>query len=906
MGFSIIVVFAWFSRDLPNADGIINRNVAQSTQIFDRTGKHLLFEFHGDERRTVVELADIPKNTISATLAAEDHDFYKHPGFDLRGIIRSIIVDVFTGSKAQGGSTITQQFVKNALLTNEKSYTRKIKELVLAYQLERKFTKDQILKLYFNEIPYGSNAYGIEAASGLYFGKSAHELDLAESALIAAIPQAPTFYSPWGSHQDRLVARQQWVLGEMANLGSITQQEADAAKTVDVLKRVKPHREENIQAPHFVFYVRDLLAQKYGEREVDQGGLKITTTLDYDLQRIAEEEVLAGATKNKKAYRAGNAAAVAIDPKTGQLLAMVGSRDYFDTANDGNVNVATSLRNPGSSFKPIIYVTAFERGYTPETILYDSKTNFGPDGSGKDYIPSDYDGKERGPVQMRQALAGSLNIPAVQTLYLDGIDNVLSTAERFGYTTLTQRDQYGLALALGGGGVNLLEHTSAFSVLAAEGVRHPVTPIMKIQDQNGRTLEEYRDRSERAMDTEPIRKLVSIMTDNNARSFIFGSHTPLVLKGRVVAAKTGTTNDWRDGWTVGFTPSLTVGIWAGNNDNSTMAKGADGVFVAAPIWNKIMERALAGKPAEKFKGPKPNNTKKAILQGKLETDASINVDAVTGKEIPADCLASWPAALVTQQVVKEVHSILHYVVRTNPLGDLPADPTKDPMYKRWEAPVQAWAKKQKLLTSRPAMESCSLRAPANSPTISFASPTDGASVGGAAFTASATVGGPNPIASVQYFLDDRDVGTVAVAPYDMAIPLTGVDTGSHTLKVTVADNVQNSATVSITISVTGGETTQTLSFASPAGPSTVSAATFPITISAAASHASGLASVSFLVRDGAGNESIIATLTSPADGTIHAQWSAVPTPGAYQLLLRAVAGNGAAFSSDLLPLTITP
>jgi membrane carboxypeptidase/penicillin-binding protein PbpC len=357
---------------------------------------------------------------------------------------------------------------------------------------------------------------------------------------------------------------------------------------------------------------------------------------------------------------------------------------------------------------------------------------------------------------------------------------------------------------------------------------------------------------------------------------------------------------------MGFTPSLAVGVWAGNNDNSVMARGADGVFVAAPIWNKIMERGLNGKPVEKFKTPKPNNTKKAILQGKLEAETTINVDAVTGKEIPGECLASWPPALVSQQTIKEVHSILHYVDRADPLGDPPADPTKDPMYKRWEEPVQAWAKKQKLLTTRPAMESCALRDPSLLPVVSIASPADGASVSGNSVTATAAASGPNPIESVQYLLDDRDIGTSTEAPYAVAIPLNGVSTGSHTLKAVATDSVKNIATTSITISVTGGEATQTLAFVNPSGPTVISASSFPYFMTASVSHPSGIASLTAIAYDSGGGQTTIDSIANPPSGLVRVQWSNAPAPGNYRLLLRALAGNGTGFSSDLVSVTVTP
>jgi 1A family penicillin-binding protein len=590
---SLIGFLAWISRDLPNPDRLLAREIPLSTKIYDRTGKTVLYEIHGAQKRSLVELSDISPYAIEATLSIEDKDFYKHPGFSFKSMIRALLVDLIKGRKVQGGSTITQQFVKNAILTQEKSFIRKIKEIILAYQIERKFSKDQILKMYLNEIPYGSLAYGIESAAQTYFHKRAKDLDIAEAALLTALPKAPSYYSPYGSHTDELIQRTHYIIDQMVKQKYITAQEGEEAKKVDILARVVK-KKESIIAPHFVFYVKELLSSKFGEKTVEQGGLKVITTLDLDLQKKAEEIVKKWTEINAKKYGGTNAALVALDAPTGQILAMVGSKDYFDKSIDGNVNVALRIRNPGSSFKPIVYAAAFQKGYTPNTIIFDLPTRF-PTTSGI-YEPKNYDNTTRGPLTFKKALAGSINIAAVKVLYLTGLNRVLDLAQMMGYTTLTKRQDYGLALALGGGGVKLLEHTAAFAIFAQEGEKNPVTPFLKIENSKGEVLLEYKKRSQRVLDPEIARKINDILSDNQARSFVFGSHSYLYLGSRPVAAKTGTTNDFRDGWVVGYTPSLVTGVWVGNSNNEPMYRGAAGVNVAGPIWHEFMSESLANKP----------------------------------------------------------------------------------------------------------------------------------------------------------------------------------------------------------------------------------------------------------------------------------------------------------------------
>ena len=682
-------LFAWASKDLPNPSQLSTRAVAQSTKIYDRTGEHLLYEIHGNQKRTLIPINEIPKYAIDATITLEDQKFYEHNGFSIIGIVRGVIVQTLKGKRLQGGSTLTQQLVKNAIIGNERSIARKIKELILAYRLEQKYSKDEILQMYFNEIPYGSTAYGIEAASQTYFGKSAKDLTLAEAAMIAALPQAPTYYY---NHQDALIARQQYTLDQMVKLGHITEDEAKSAKEESII--FKPLR-QGITAPHFVFFVKELLSQKYGETMVDTGGLKIISTLDYDLQNQAEEIIKAQVEKNAKNFQANNAAAVVIDVKTGQILAMVGSSDFFNEDIDGQVNVATSPRQPGSSFKPIVYTAGFIKGYVPETTLYDVETHFKTE-VGDDYFPHDYDLKERGSVSLRTALAGSLNIPAVKMIYLTGIDNVLNLADNLGYSTLKNRSRFGLSLVLGGGEVSLLEHTDAYATLAREGIKLPYSAVLKLEQPDGQIMKEYQEATpQKVIEPNIVRMVSSILADNNARSYVFGTSNYLTLMDRPVAAKTGTTNDYHDAWTLGYTPQIAVGVWVGNSNNDAMKRGADGSQVAAPIWQNIIAEAVKNLPPENFITPEYQAPNKPMVGGDAY-GIKVKINKISNL-IASD---TTPTELIEEKTFKQVHNILHYVNKDDPTGSAPENPDDDPYYQPWEEAVQIWAEKNNI-TSDP-------------------------------------------------------------------------------------------------------------------------------------------------------------------------------------------------------------
>jgi len=596
---AFIILGIWFfTRDLPSPKQLENRQIPQTTKIYDRNNK-LLFNVYSDQNRTVVPLSEIPENLKKATIAIEDKDFYKHRGFDTFGIARAFRKTVIEGD-IQGGSTITQQLVKSVFLSPERTINRKIKELYLAFRVEMAFSKDQILEMYLNQVPFGGTAWGVSAAAEQYFGKSVADLTLSESALLAGLPAAPTYYSPFGQDLQRSKDRQKLVLGRMVAEGYISQDEAESAANEEI---VFQRSSVDIKAPHFVMYVREYLAEKYGETVAAQGGLKVVTTLDLDVQESSQKVVSENIEKLKD-LRVSNGAALVTKPKTGEILAMVGSKDFFDTSIDGNVNVTVARRQPGSSIKPINYGAALEkRLITPATVIMDVPTIFS--GGPIPYKPVNYDGRFHGPVQVRFALGNSYNIPAVKVLGILGVTEMIKKAREMGITTFEDESRYGLSLTLGGGEVKMTEMATAFGSFANEGNRVDLVPILIITDSKGKVLEEFKPKTSRKVISTEVSFLVSsILSDNGARSAAFGGSSFLNIKGKTVAVKTGTTDDKRDNWTIGYTPSFLVTTWVGNNDNTPMHPSlASGITGAAPIWNGIMTELLKDKVNETFKVP---------------------------------------------------------------------------------------------------------------------------------------------------------------------------------------------------------------------------------------------------------------------------------------------------------------
>ncbi len=673
-----VIYVALLIRTLPTPEQFQFHQTSQSTKIYDRTGKVLLYEIHGEQKRTVIPFSEIPTYLKEATIAIEDANFYTRPAIDWEGILRSLWADIRAGAPVQGGSTITQQLAKNIFLSSQKTISRKVKEMILAVELEAKYSKDQILDFYLNQIPYGSNAYGVEAASQTYFGKPAKDLDLAESAIIASLPQAPTYYSPWGDHVSDLLTRQRYVLDRMAQQGYITQAEADQAKSEKL--NFTPPSLGTIKAPHFVMAVKDYLVNKYGEDMVMNGGLRVITTLNWDMQQAAESAVETGVERNTKLYDSKNAALVAEDPTTGQILALVGSANYFDQSIDGNFDMPLQgLRQPGSSLKPFVYLQALEDGYPPNTVVWDVPTEFVPgnpictaipdfNNTDADYKkscfhPQDFENFQ-GPVTFEQALPESINVAAVKVLYLVGLQNALSKLQSFGITTLNDPSRYGLSLVLGGGEVKLIDLLKAYSILSQEGVEHNQTMVLEVDDANGNALEKYQDQSARVDAPTYIRWINYILSNPAFRQPLFqASFNKTVFPGYDVALKTGTTNDYRDAWAFGYTPALAVGVWAGNSDNTPMQHSGTSILAAVPIWSDFLNKVLPNYPQESFTPPDPlpPNTK-PMLNGQYINNGSI-------------------------------HSILYYVDKNDPVGPVPANPMNDPQFTDWEAGVLDWVSK---------------------------------------------------------------------------------------------------------------------------------------------------------------------------------------------------------------------
>lgn len=815
-------IWVYTSLAVPDFTTLRERKIIESTKIYDRSGEVLLYDIHGEVKRTVIAFENIPRHIKNATVAIEDVDFYTHHGISLRGLGRAFLSNLLSGKVRQGGSTITQQLVKNTFLTPERTLERKIKELVLALKTEVVYTKDEILHLYLNEIPYGANSYGVEAASQSYFGKSAGDLSLTESAYLAALPKAPTYYSPYGNNRDKLEIRKDVVLERMRSLGFITEEEFEKAKNEKV--RFIHRGVEGIRAAHFVLLVRELLVEKYGEDVVERGGLKVRTTLNWEWQEKAEELVRRFAEENEKKFDANNAGLVALDPKTGQILVMVGSRDFFAKPKpegclpgincqfDPQVNMALRSRQPGSAFKPFVYATAFTNGYTPETVLFDLPTEFNPactpegkPGPGISeevcYHPQNYDEKFRGPVSLREALAQSINVPSVKVLYLAGLSDSLRLAQKMGIKTLNQPERYGLTLVLGGGEVKLLELAGAYEVFANDGIFQEPVPILKIEDSSGKVWEEYREKPIPALEPNVARIISDILSDNKARAPAFGESSYLYFPERQVAVKTGTTNDYRDAWVMGYTPNIVAGVWVGNSDNTPMEKKVAG-FIAAPLWNAFLKEVFNELAREEFPKSYPQPARKPVLKGEWRGGRVYTIDKISQK------LATpfTPEELIEEKVVQEIHSILYWLEKDNPDGPPLQNPYQNPQFKNWETPIRSWALEKNLRDEDEAViptESDPLHLPEFEPNINFI-----LNPGGETFKPETTlfisfaVGESRfPIKQIDLFLDSRYIGSSRDYPYELSLKLDGAPGEIRELKARIYDEVGNKAILSKTIQI---------------------------------------------------------------------------------------------------------
>ena len=633
-------LFIYLIKDLPRPEKFTEGSIAQSTKIYDRTGEVLLYEISGEEKRTIVPLSEIPESLKWAVVSVEDKNFFEHKGLDFKAIARAILYDLRLKKPVQGASTITQQLIRSYFLTRKKTLKRKTREIILTLEIERRYSKDQILEWYFNLIPFGGNIYGVEEASQTFFGKHISDISLPEAAILAALIRSPSYFSPYGEHLEELSERKNYTLDRMAKLNYISQEEALKSKEKEIIFQ---QNITTIKAPHFVFFVKDYLEGKYGRDFLNRKGLKVYTTLDFELQGIAETTLEQGIEKIEK-YNAHNGALVSINPKTGEILAMVGSKNWYGESEecdkitnkckfDPEVNVVLSQRQPGSAFKPFVYAKVFLKNYTPNTLVWDVKTEFNlncsPDGdqdfgeyNSKCYHPKNYDDRFLGPINLKSALAQSRNLPSVKVLYLAGIDEVLEFVQDFGITTLKEKGRYGLSLILGGGEVKLLEMVEGYSIFAQDGVKTPLKSIIKIEDSKGNIIEKTNTSKTRIIPCQIAREINDILSDNEARAPMFGINSYLNLKNYKAAAKTGTTQDYKDAWIIGYTPSLVTGVWVGNNNNSPMSK-KPAVSLAGPIWQSFMEKVLKNFPKEEFIAPEKRLTGTPILDGVLKENHSI-------------------------------------------------------------------------------------------------------------------------------------------------------------------------------------------------------------------------------------------------------------------------------------------
>lgn len=682
-------ILIWISSlQIPDLSAFDERRVLQSTKIYDRTGEVLLYDLHQDVKRTIIPLEEMSRHIKNATVAIEDDQFYSHFGIDLRAIVRAAVSNFQDGDLlgGQGGSTITQQVIKNSVLERDKKLSRKVKEAILSIKLERVLTKEDILEVYLNESPYGGTIYGVEEASQSFFAKKASDLSLAEAAYLAALPQAPTYLSPFGSNRDSLDSRQRLVLERMRINGFITVEEHEEAKLAKVIFSTSAIT--GIKAPHFVMTIIEELTEQFGEEAMAEQGLRVITTLDYELQEAAEAIVAEKSAANTIKFNASNAGLMAVDPKTGDVLVMVGSRNYFDEEIDGQYNVTLASRQPGSAIKPFVYANAWRKGYLPDTVLFDVPTQFSPVCEAWDqssdspcYSPRNYNNKFVGPINMRNALAQSLNIPAVKTLYLTGLKDTLKFVNDMGLNTLNDPDRYGLTLVLGGGEVRLKDMTHAYGIFANNGIRAVPRSILRIEDTNGNILEEREVSEQRVLEANVAHMVSDVLSDNVARAPLWGSWSLVNFGDRDVAIKSGSTNNLRDAWIMGYTPNIAVGAWVGNNDNAEMGGGLSGL-ITTPTWRAFMDIALEKLPVETFIQPQINTAGlKPVLRGQY-INTELLMEALQNNELgtPIDI----------SQIYGNIHSILHFVNRSDPTGPQPFNPASDGAYTNWEYGVQKW------------------------------------------------------------------------------------------------------------------------------------------------------------------------------------------------------------------------
>lgn len=831
--FFVFIILAVVSRDLPNPNQLLERSYELSTKIYDRND-NLIYEVYGEKNRTLVKMEDISKHVKNATLAVEDANFYKHQGYSLKGMLRAAR-NTITGRGLQGGSTLTQQVIKNTLLSQERTVSRKLKELILSLQLENRYSKDQILQMYLNESPYGGQNYGVYTATQAYFNKEPSELTLAESAYLAGLPQRPSVYSQFGTNPELGLERKNAVLGLMYEKGwigpdgknyYISKGDYEAAMAEELVFETSsiPFR-----APHFIFYVKQALIDLFGENFVEQGGLQVKTSLDLDFQDVAQtivEEEIADA-ESLNVYNGGM---VAIDPKTGHIIAMVGSKGYFlDSYPEGcisgttgedsclfepELNVTLANRQPGSAIKPLTYAAMLKEGYTAAYTLLDVPTKFPGERVDKPYVPENYDGIFRGPMSLRRSLGNSLNIPAVKALGIVGLDNMIDLAEEMGISTFGDRSRYGLALTLGGGETKLLELTGAFTAFANKGIFHKPSPILEVKDSRGNMLYNWRDENGKKVLGEDVAFLISdILSDDGARSAVFGLGSLLKIPNFEVAVKTGTTDDKRDNYAIGFTPQIAIGVWVGNNNNDRMNPYvASGITGATPIWNRAMTTYLNDylkDTPEEFDPPSnvekftvDNLTGMKIFDGdKVRTEWFVKGTEPTS-------ISDWYQTVV---VCKEDGKIANDACRD-------ADREEERTYigikaelPEWQMYVDKWVSEQYSDDSTyfpPKMKTCldfdddgDVKS-SNKICTEIVDFKDGDKVP-LDFRLSVEVSSSKDVERVNIYMDDAKVTEDASEPFGYNFELTAKDIGSHRFTVSAKDEKGNKAEDEITLEVTG-------------------------------------------------------------------------------------------------------
>lgn len=785
-----LIFFIVIARDLPRPDRVVRRE-GFSTKIYDRSGA-LIYDVFDDQRRTPVQIYQIPQDLKNATVAIEDKEFFKHGGFDPKAYLR-IPYYVITRGKLTGGSTLTQQLIKNVLLSSERTVLRKFKEFILALEIESKYSKEQILQMYLNEAPYGGTAWGVEEAAQTYFGKSVSQVNLIESAFLAGLPQRPSVYSPFSGTPDAYRQRTKDVLRRMLEDGLISVELANKA-TEDLEKLAFNPRSGLMKAPHFVMYVKKLLEDKYGEKIVETGGLRVTTSLDLKLQDKAQEIVSTEIAKVEK-LNITNGAAMVMNPKTGEILAMVGSKGFDEPNYDGQVNVVMSDRQPGSAIKPVTYLTALKRGFTASTMLMDTNTDF-PGGEGKKpYTPVNYDSKEHGPLQLRYSLGNSINITSVKLLAMVGIKDMLQTAFNMGFTTLEPTAQnmtnLGLSVTLGGGEVRLFDLVSAYSSFANKGDKVEPTAILKVTDKDGNVMEEFQPiKGAPVMSAAEAFIISNILSDNQAREMTFGSNSLLYFKDRQVAAKTGTTNDRKDNWAVGWTPQVITGVWVGNNDATPMKQVASGVSGASPIWRKIMNEYLKDITVENISVP-PGVIELDVdkISGYLAHDGfpARKEYFIEGTEPTSDDPIHQKIKLCNAQnklatsvdIARNDYYEKEYIVlkESDPYAETGAE-------NRWQKGIDNWITKQSNDMYRPPTEYCSTT---NQIYVKIESPED-KTTQNSDFNIKVNATSENDITKFDIYIDGELKSTITGEPYEVGVKLTD---GRHTIKAIATDNQGN-------------------------------------------------------------------------------------------------------------------